>query len=88
MVSITQLRLISRCTQGRNHAVRLTASEFHLNEDVQSSEVIVGFPDFVHPLLEALFSEDLKLLILQFTERFTQMVFMTGVEPPDVYISV
>jgi hypothetical protein len=50
--------------------------------------VIVGFPDFVHPLLEALFSEDLKLLILQFTERFTQMVFMTGVEPPDVYISV
>ena len=43
--------------QGREHAVRQTASAFHLKEDVQSNEVIRGFPDFVHPLLEALFSE-------------------------------
>jgi hypothetical protein len=53
----TQLELILRSTQGRDHAVRQTASAFHLKEDVQSNEVIRSFPDFVHPLLEALFSE-------------------------------
>ncbi|MBV9106617.1 MAG: hypothetical protein JO066_08580 [Verrucomicrobia bacterium] len=52
-----QLRLISRCTQGRELALRQTASRFDLNEDVQSSEVIRSFPEYVHPLLEALFSE-------------------------------
>jgi hypothetical protein len=53
----TQLRLISRCTQGREFALRETASKFHLNDDVQSNEVIRSFPEYVHPLLEALFSE-------------------------------
>ena len=53
----TQLELILHSTQGRDNAVRQTASAFHLKEDVQSHEVIRGFPDFVHPLLEALFSE-------------------------------
>jgi hypothetical protein len=53
----TQLELMLRSTQGRDHAVRQTASAFHLQEDVQSNEVIRSFPDFVHPLLEALFSE-------------------------------
>jgi hypothetical protein len=52
-----QLRLISRCTQGRELALRQTASRFQLNEDAQSAEVIRCFPDYVHPLLEALFSE-------------------------------
>ena len=52
-----QLRLISRCTQGRELALRQTASRFHLNEDAQSAEVIRSFPEYVHPLLEALFSE-------------------------------
>ena len=52
-----QLRIISRCTQGRELALRQTASRFQLNEDVQSSEVILSFPEYVHPLLEALFSE-------------------------------
>ena len=42
-----QLRLISRCTQGRELALRQTAS----------TEVIRSFPEYVHPLLEALFSE-------------------------------
>jgi cell division septum initiation protein DivIVA len=53
----TQLRLISRCTQGREFALRQTAAKFHLNEDVQSNEVVRSFPEYVHPLLEALFSE-------------------------------
>jgi hypothetical protein len=52
-----QLRLISRCTQGRELALRQTAARFHLHEDVQSAEVIRSFPEYVHPLLEALFSE-------------------------------
>jgi hypothetical protein len=52
-----QLRIISRCTQGRELALRQTASRFQLNEDVQSNEVILSFPEYVHPLLEALFSE-------------------------------
>jgi hypothetical protein len=52
-----QLRIISRCTQSRELALRQTASRFHLNEDVQSAEVIQSFPEYVHPLLEALFSE-------------------------------
>lgn len=53
----SQLDLVSLSTQSRDEAVRQTASALHLNEDVQSNEVIRGFPDFVHPLLEALFSE-------------------------------
>jgi len=53
----TQLELMLRSTEGRDHAVRQTASAFHLKEDVQSNEVIRSFPDFVHPLLEALFAE-------------------------------
>jgi hypothetical protein len=54
---LSQLDLVSRSTQGRDEAIRQTASALHLNENVQSNEVIRGFPDFVHPLLEALFSE-------------------------------
>jgi cell division septum initiation protein DivIVA len=53
----TQLRLISRCTHDREFALRQTAANFHLSDDVQSSEVIRSFPEYVHPLLEALFSE-------------------------------
>ena len=53
----TQLELALRSTQGRDHAVRETASALHLKDDVQSNDLIHGFPDFVHPLLEALFSE-------------------------------
>jgi hypothetical protein len=52
-----QLWLISRCTQSRELALRQTASRFHLSEDVQSNEVIRSFPEYVHPLLEALVSE-------------------------------
>ena len=67
----TQLELILRSTQGRDHAFRQTASAFHLKEDVQSNEVIRGFPDFVHPLLEALFSE-VERLSSRVKERLKQ----------------
>src|ERR1700739_3442072 len=52
-----QLRIIPRCTQGRELALRQNARKSQLNEDVQSNEVIRSFPEYVHPLLEALFSE-------------------------------
>ena len=52
-----QLRLISRCTHDREFALRHAAANLHLSDDVQSSEVIRSFPEYVHPLLEALFSE-------------------------------
>jgi hypothetical protein len=52
-----QLRLISRRTHDRELALRQTAANLRLSDDVQSSEVIRSFPEYVHPLLEALFSE-------------------------------
>ena len=67
----TQLELMLRSTQDRDHAVRQTASAFHLKEDVQSNEVIRSFPDFVHPLLEALFSE-VERLSSRVKERLKQ----------------
>jgi hypothetical protein len=67
----SQLRLISRCTQSRELALRQTASKFHLNDDVQSPEVIRSFPDYVHPLLEALFSE-VERLSNRMEERLRQ----------------
>jgi hypothetical protein len=67
----TQVELILRSTQGREYAVRQTASAFHLKEDVKAYEVIRGFPDFVHPLLEALFSE-VERLSYRVKERLKQ----------------
>jgi len=67
----TQLRLVSRCTQGREFALRETASKFSLNDDVQSAEVIRSFPEYVHPLLEALFSE-VDRLSTRMEERLKQ----------------
>ena len=67
----TQVELILRSTQGREYAVRQTASAFHLKEDVKAYEVIRGFPDFVHPLLEALFSE-VERLSTRVKERLKQ----------------
>src|ERR1700751_4313347 len=67
----TQLRLVSRCTQGREFALRETASKFSLNDDVQSTEVIRSFPEYVHPLLEALFSE-VDRLSTRMEERLKQ----------------
>ena len=52
-----QLRVIARCTQVRELALRQSASKFHLSEDVQAGEVIQNFPSYVHPLLEALVTE-------------------------------
>ncbi len=52
-----QLRVISRCAQVREMAVRHSASKFLLSEDAQIVEVIHRFPDYVHPLVDALLAE-------------------------------
>ena len=52
-----QLRLIARCTQHRDLILRQAVSKFQLNEDVSTNQIILNFPKYVHPLLEALVSE-------------------------------
>lgn len=52
-----QLRVIARCTQVREMALRQSASKFKLGEDVQAGEVIRNFPAYIQPLLEALVAE-------------------------------
>jgi hypothetical protein len=66
-----QLRLISRRTQGRELALRQTASNFHLNGNVQSNEVVRSFPEYVRPLFEDLFSE-VERLTSRMEERLRQ----------------
>ena len=66
-----QLRLASKRTQGRELALRQTASNFHLNGNVQSNEVVRSFPEYVRPLFEDLFSE-VERLTSRMEERLRQ----------------
>ena len=52
-----QLRLVSRCTQSRELILRETAAGLNLREDADTTEIVRGFPEYVQPLLEALFAE-------------------------------
>jgi hypothetical protein len=52
-----QLRLASRCTQRRELILRETAARMTLREDADATEIVRGFPEYVQPLLEALFTE-------------------------------
>jgi hypothetical protein len=52
-----QLRAIERCTEVRELKLRQSVTSFQLREDVQVSQVIENFPEYVHPLLEALVIE-------------------------------
>jgi hypothetical protein len=53
----SQLRLASRCTQSRQLILSQTASRMKLSENAESSEILGRFPEYVQPLLEALFGE-------------------------------
>jgi hypothetical protein len=66
-----QLLLVARCTRDRELALRQTAAKLDLIDDVQPSEVIRSFPEYVHPLLEALFSE-VDRLSNRMSERLKQ----------------
>jgi hypothetical protein len=52
-----QSLLTSTCTQKREQNVRELAARMNLADGVGTSEILVRFPQYVQPLLEALFSE-------------------------------
>jgi hypothetical protein len=52
-----QLRLVSRCTQSRELILRETGTRLNLRDEADAAEVVHGFPEYVQPLLEALFTE-------------------------------
>ncbi|MBV9391028.1 MAG: hypothetical protein JOY96_03965 [Verrucomicrobia bacterium] len=53
----SQSNLIARCKQRRELVLKQTASDLKLSEHTDSKKVISSFPEYVHPLLEALFAE-------------------------------
>jgi hypothetical protein len=52
-----QSRLTMRCTQERDFILRQIAAAMQLPENVETKQVLQRFPEYVQPLLEALFSE-------------------------------
>ena len=53
----TQILVASGCTRKRELIIREIASRMDLADGNNSSEIVVRFPEYVQPLLEALFSE-------------------------------
>ena len=52
-----QLCLSTRCTQARELILQQIASKTKLGEDIDRSAILGLFPEYVRPLLEALFGE-------------------------------
>jgi hypothetical protein len=52
-----QLCLATRCTRARELTLRQTALNMKLSEDIDRSQILGRFPEYVQPLLEALFGE-------------------------------
>jgi len=53
----TQILVASGCTRKREVILREIASRMDLADGNNPSEIVVRFPEYVQPLLEALFSE-------------------------------
>lgn len=53
----TQILVASACTRKREVILREIASRMDLADGSNASEIVVRFPEYVQPLLEALFSE-------------------------------
>ena len=53
----TQILVASGCTRKRELILREIASHMDLADGNNPSEIVVRFPEYVQPLLEALFSE-------------------------------
>ena len=53
----TQILVASGCTRKRELILREIASRMDLADGSNASEIVVRFPEYVQPLLEALFSE-------------------------------
>ena len=52
-----QIRLATQCRQRRDLILRQTAVEMDLPDDPATNEILARFPEYVQPLLEALFLE-------------------------------
>lgn len=53
----TQILVAAGCTRKRELIIREIASRMNLADGSNASEIVVRFPEYVQPLLEALFSE-------------------------------
>lgn len=67
----SQSNLISHCKQRRESVLKQTAADLQLSENTDSKKVISSFPEYVHPLLEALFAE-VERLSSRMEERLKQ----------------
>ena len=52
-----QIRLATRCRQARDLILRQTAARLDLPDDTPAGEILGRFPEYVQPLLDALFLE-------------------------------
>jgi hypothetical protein len=52
-----QIRLATRCRQTRDLILRQIAAKLDMPDDVPAGEILTRFPEYVQPLLEALFLE-------------------------------
>jgi hypothetical protein len=52
-----QIRLATRCRQTRDLILRQIAAKLDMPDDAPTSEILARFPEYVQPLLEALFLE-------------------------------
>ena len=52
-----QIRLATRCRQARDLILRQTAARLDLPDDAPAGEILGRFPEYVQPLLDALFLE-------------------------------
>ena len=67
----TQILVASGCTRKRELILREIASRMDLADGNNPSEIVVRFPEYVQPLLEALFSE-VERLSGRMEERLNQ----------------
>jgi hypothetical protein len=52
-----QIRLATRCRQAREFILGQTAVRLGLSEEAHAEAILARFPEYVQPLLEALFAE-------------------------------
>ena len=53
----TQIRTATRCRQARELILRQIAAKLNMPDDASAGEILARFPEYVQPLLEALFLE-------------------------------
>jgi DNA anti-recombination protein RmuC len=72
-----QIRLATRCRQTRDLILRQTAAKLDMPDDAPAGEILARFPEYVQPLLEALFLE-VDRLSARLEERLRQNQQLKG----------